>query len=91
MATTATPSSCCPLLQNCPTGKLLQVLIAFSRTLLSKFLAESEYTNSNIISFSATPFLGCHKDVAISRNPELQELLKEASEACCLSLINECT
>jgi glutamate--cysteine ligase catalytic subunit len=35
--------------------------------------------------------LGTSNDVAISRNPELQEILNEAKEAHCLSLVNEST
>lgn len=39
------------------------------RTLLDKFITESGYANSKIISIPAAPILGTAKDIAISRNP----------------------
>jgi hypothetical protein len=58
---------------------------------LNKYIEESGFNNTKIVSMPAAPILGTAKDVPMSRDPELQEQLKEAEEAECLSLVNEAT
>ena len=59
--------------------------------MLRKFIADNGYDNSEIISFTCSPQLGTASDIAISRNQELQDLLHEAQEAKCLTIVNEAT
>jgi hypothetical protein len=52
---------------------------------------ENGFADCKILSLTTSPQIGTSADCVMSHNPELQEILDEAKQSKCLTLVNEAT